>query len=85
MPGHRRVVQSVTPQDEGTGGRPYLYAYGRRWLADLAGVTARTVIRAIDDGLDVGDPVAVVVWALRRRGNDDLADQLASELRTKKT
>jgi hypothetical protein len=46
MVGHRRVVQTVTPQDAETEGRPYLY----EWLADLAGVSEQTVWRAVKDG-----------------------------------
>lgn len=72
----------MTPQDEGTEGRPYLYAYGRKWLAELAGVSEKTVWRAIRDGeFDIGDPVAVVCWALEKRKRADVAADIRDALK----
>lgn len=77
MPGHRRVVQSVTPQDAATDGRPYLYAYGRKWLAEIAGRGEQTVWKAVRDGvLDIENPIEAVCWALEKRKHKDLAAQV---------
>jgi hypothetical protein len=77
MPGPRRVVQTVTPQDEGMSGRPQLHAYGRGWIAWLANRSLWTVGQAIKAGeFVIGDPVSVICWALEKRKHKELAAQV---------
>ncbi len=78
----RRYLQTVTPPDnEVTGGRPKLYAYGLGYVAELARVTRRSVRRAVEDGrLDPSDPVSMVSYALTMRGHRDTADAARAAL-----
>jgi hypothetical protein len=78
----RRSLAAVTPQDEGTGGRPLLWAYGRRWLLAVSGRSKAALDRAVRAGLDLADPVEAVAWALTQRGRQDLATAIRETLRT---
>jgi hypothetical protein len=70
----RRTLASLTPEDGDGGGRPITHGYGRRWLARISGRTLRTVRAAARAGVDFGDPVQAVAWALEQRGAPELAE-----------
>lgn len=80
----RRYLQSVTPPDnEVTGGRPKLFAYGLGYIAMMAGVSDRAVRRAMSSGkLDPTCPFEVVAYALCKRGHPDIADAARAAMET---
>lgn len=68
----RTVHVQLADANAGTGGRPLLWAYGVRWLADVSGKSTRAVQAAIRRGVfDPGDPVDVVRWLLKCVADDD--------------
>lgn len=75
----RRRLAAVTPEDASGAGRPILYAYGLRHLAELAGVVVETARRR-SRLLPLELPAEAVAWALAARGRAELADEVLEVL-----
>lgn len=67
-------AEHLTEEDKGLAGRRPWWAFGPYHVAALAGVSRRTIRRAIEEGVPLWFPVHAVAYAVAKRGRPDIAD-----------